>query len=126
MLLRPVKFVTITSEHASEGGMDYDTIITNSAYVFFVIGAALVFIPPVIAISNRQKQTKEVFLMSSFIPNIIGLFCLLFSFWALLRKSGGDNENLWLGLITLTASAGIACSVIAAYHSVVLIRWRAD
>ena len=106
--------------------MDYDTIITNSAYVFFVVGIALVFIPPVMTIANKQKQTKEVFLMNSFIPNIIGLVSLFFSFWALLRNAGGDNENLWLGLITLTASAAIACSVIAAYHSVVLIRWRAD
>lgn len=106
--------------------MDYDKIITNSAYVFFIVGIALVFIPPVITISKRQKQTKEVFLMNSFIPNIIGLFCLLFSSWALLRKLGGDNENFWLALITLTASGSIACSIIAAYHSVVLIRWRAD
>ena len=100
--------------------------LETSAWIFIGVGILLVLLPPAITNSRKEKQTKEVFLMNSFVPMIMGLLCLMFGFWAILKDAGSENESNWQSLTILTAGGAAACSIIAAYQSMVLIRWRAD
>ena len=106
------------------------SMLQYSAYFFFVVGFALVLTFPILAAIKRGKtnetQSKEEFLLNSFLPNMIGLSCLAFAFWASLSHMTDAPDYFWQILISVTAVGGIALSVVTAYHSTVLIRWRSD
>jgi len=106
------------------------SMLQYSAYFFFVVGFALVLTFPILAVLKRKKtnetQSKEVFLLNTFLPYMIGLACLAFAFWASLSHVSDAPDYFWQILITITAVGGIALSVVTAYQSTVLIRWRSD
>lgn len=106
------------------------SILQYSAYFFFVVGFALVLTFPILGVIKRSKtnetQSKEVFLLNSFLPNIIGIVCLAFAFWASLSHMSDAPDYFWRILITITAIGGIALSIVTAYQITVLIRWRSD
>jgi hypothetical protein len=103
-----------------------ETLQKYVAYFFFLAGFCLLLIQPSVTLSKREKLTKEVFVLKSFLPSFLGLLCLLVAYWASLSLLQGVSDLHWNILIAFTAAGGIACSIIAAFHSTVLIRWRAD
>jgi uncharacterized membrane protein len=104
----------------------YDVILRYTSYLFFVVGLGLVIVPPILAYNAGVKQSKEVFLMNSFLPNITGLLFLAFAYWTSLQNVRGDNDKFWQILVIVTAVGGLAVSTVSTYQSVVLLRWRSD
>jgi len=102
----------------------YDVILKYTSYLFLVVGYALIIIPTAMAYHNGIKQTKEVFLIQSFVPNIIGLLFIGFGYWGSMQNI--SNDGFWHALIAITATGGILISSVSAYMSMVVLRWRAD
>ena len=93
-------------------------------YILQGIGFLLIFVPNVTIIAQHKKLTKEDFAAQIFTPNLIGLFCMGIGFYGALKDS--YEEFQWQILITVTAAGAAMISFLAAWQSIVLIRWRAD
>jgi len=102
----------------------YDVILKYASYIFLLVGFSLVIIPAALAYHNGIKQTKEVFLINNFVPNIIGLFFIAFGYWGSMQNV--TSETFWYVMIVVTATGGIFLSLVSAYMSTVLLRWRSD
>ena len=102
----------------------YDVILKYASYLFLLVGFCLVLIPTAITFSKKEKQSKEVFLINTFVPNMVGLLFVAFGYWGTMQNISSDH--LWQLLIIITAIGGIFVSSVSAYMSMVILRWRAD
>lgn len=82
------------------------------------------FVPPVTIISMQKKLQKEDFAMQIFLPQTLGLLLLMGGMAGV--NSQVVDELPWQVLITLSSAGAIFVSLIAAFQSVILVRWRAD
>jgi hypothetical protein len=93
-------------------------------YGLLAIGFLLVFVPPVTVISMKKKLPKEDFTTQIFLPQTIGLFMLMGGLYGVNQHS--TDELQWQVLITLSAAGSIFVSLLAAFQSMIIVRWRSD
>ena len=89
-----------------------------------ICGFCLVFIPPVVAIAQKKKLSKEEFGLQLFTPQLIGFILLMIGMSGTL--SNYYNDTIWQMLITFMAIGAIFNSVVAGCQSIIIQRWRAD
>jgi len=92
--------------------------------VLLLCGFCLVFIPPVVAIAQKKKLSKEEFGLQIFTTQLIGFILLMIGMSGTLSKY--NNDVVWQALITFTAIGAIFNSVIAGCQSMIIQRWRSD
>ena len=93
-------------------------------YGLLFIGFLLVFIPPVVTISQQKKLEKEDYAVQIFLPQTIGLLLLFGGFWGSMKEF--TDEHAWHLIIPATAGGAMLYSIVAAFQSIILIRWRSD
>lgn len=93
-------------------------------YGLLAIGFLLVFVPPVTVIAMKKKLPKEDFAAQIFLPQTLGLLMLLGGLWGVNQHN--VDELQWQALITLSAAGSIFVSLLAAFQSIIIVRWRAD
>ena len=98
--------------------------LTGLYYGLLFIGFCLVFIPPVVIISQHRILQKEDFAAQIFTPQIIGLILLIIGHWGTMREY--TNPTAWYIIITFTAAGALLNSIVAAFQSIILVRWQAD
>jgi hypothetical protein len=93
-------------------------------YVLLAFGILLVLTPPIIPLAQKQLLSAKDFTFQVYVPVNIGLLFLIVAFYGILKDM--TNERLWEVLIAFSACGSIFISLIAAFHSTILLRWRAD
>lgn len=93
-------------------------------YALLAIGFLLVFVPPVTIVSMKKKLQKEDFTMQIFLPQTLGLLLLMGGMYGVTAES--TDELPWQVLITFSSAGAIFISLVAAFQSVILLRWRSD
>lgn len=93
-------------------------------YGLLFIGFLLVFIPPVVIISQNKKLEREDYAIQLFTPQCIGLLLIFAGYWGSMQEY--TDEHAWQLIIPLTAGGAILYSVVAAFQSIILIRWQSD
>ena len=100
---------------------NYMTIIYGS---LLAVGFLCAFIPPIIPLAAKQKLVANEFTLQVALPSIIGLILTIIGFYGIMQNY--YNELNWQILIAISAGGAIAFSTVAAFHSVILVRWRSD
>jgi hypothetical protein len=98
--------------------------LTAIYYVLMVFGITLVLTPPIIPLARNHLLNAKEYTFQVYIPVNIGLLFLILAFYGILKDM--TNERLWEVLIAFSASGSVFISLVAAFHSVILLRWRAD
>ena len=93
-------------------------------YGLLFIGWCLVFIPPVVIISQQKKLLKEDFAAQIFTPQVIGLLLMAIGFWGSMNEY--TDSVAWPIIITVTAAGALMNAIVAGFQSLVLVRWQAD
>lgn len=93
-------------------------------YTLLAIGFLLVFVPPVTLISMKKKLQKEEFTLQLFLPQLLGLLMLMGGMAGVTYQV--TDELPWQVIITLSSAGAIFISLISAFQSVILLRWRSD
>jgi len=93
-------------------------------YVLLAFGMILVLTPPIIPLAQKQLLGAKDFTFQVYVPVNIGILFLIVAFYGILKDM--TNERLWEVLIAFSACGSIFISLIAAFHSTILLRWRAD
>jgi len=93
-------------------------------YVLLALGIILVLTPPIIPLAKKQLLNANDFTFQVYVPVNIGILFLVIAFYGVLKDV--TNERLWEVLITFSAGGAIFISLLAAFHSTILLRWRAD
>jgi hypothetical protein len=93
-------------------------------YTLLAIGFLLVFVPPVTVISMKKKLQKEEFTMQIFLPQLLGLLLLMGGMAGVTYQN--TDELPWQILITFSAAGAMFISLVSAFQSMILLRWRSD
>jgi hypothetical protein len=93
-------------------------------YTLLVIGFLLVFVPPVTVISMNKKLQKEEFTLQIFLPQLLGLLLLMGGMAGVTQEM--TDEFSWKVLITFSSAGALFVSLVSAFQSVILLRWRSD
>ncbi len=82
------------------------------------------FVPPVTVISMKKKLQKEEFTMQIFLPQLLGLLLLMGGMAGVTYQN--TDELPWQILITFSAAGAMFISLVSAFQSMILLRWRSD
>ena len=93
-------------------------------YVLFAIGFVMTFIPPIIPLAQHRLLDNKTLSLQVTLPTTIGMLLIAIGFYGILYDN--YDELKWQILIAFSAGGAICFSCVAAFHSVILLRWRSD
>jgi MFS family permease len=93
-------------------------------YVVLVMGFLMTLIPPFIPLAQNQKLDSNTLSLRVTLPTTMGMLLLAIGFYGVLSDNYDDLK--WQILIAISAAGALCFSCIAAFHSVILVRWRSD
>ena len=93
-------------------------------YGLLLIGFLLTLVPPIVPLAQHRKLEANEYSLNVFLPTTIGILLMMGGFYGVLYDMRNDFH--WEVLISLTAAGAIIISSVAAFQSVITVRWRSD
>ena len=89
-----------------------------------ITGLMLVLVPPLIVRGQSKKLNKEDFVKQIFIFCLVGLLCIMFTSYMLLKDE--TDELFFQILFGVTAITSISINFGVIFMSMLRMRWAAD
>jgi hypothetical protein len=83
-----------------------------------LVGVLCIFVPPIVAISKKDKFKREQFVLNVSTPVLVGLLLYLAASTMLMKDS---DDSFFYFIIPVTAISGIAVSVIYILNSTAIM-----